>query len=82
MKYIRLIPNNFLPFQTEVLFLKHHNHPNLVKLVGCCESDELLATIYDISPLDTLHNLLHKGSVLILFNYPILCHTYLFYYVS
>ncbi|KAL8132905.1 serine/threonine-protein kinase BIK1-like [Apium graveolens] len=49
--------------KTEVLFLKHHNHPNLVKLVGCFESDELLATIYDISPLDTLHNLLNKDEI-------------------
>ncbi|OMO52924.1 hypothetical protein CCACVL1_29007 [Corchorus capsularis] len=51
----------------EVYFLSHpsvRNHPNLVKLIGyCCDEDEgLYAVVYDLDPLDTLHNLITKAS--------------------
>ncbi|OMP04062.1 hypothetical protein COLO4_09986 [Corchorus olitorius] len=49
----------------EVYFLSHpsvRNHPNLVKLIGyCCDEDEgLYAVVYDLDPLNTLHNLITK----------------------
>lgn len=32
-------------------------------MIGYCETNELLATVYDLDPLDTLHNLIDKGSL-------------------
>lgn len=56
----RTLRNLNTKFKNEVLFLQYHNHSNLVKMIGYCETDELLATVYDLDPLDTLHNLIDK----------------------
>ncbi|KAL6507721.1 hypothetical protein OROGR_023916 [Orobanche gracilis] len=44
--------------------LLHHprlfSHPNLVKMNGYCFEKELVCAVYDLDPLDSLHNLIPK----------------------
>ncbi|KAK6241324.1 hypothetical protein SCA6_006713 [Theobroma cacao] len=52
-------PNKTLMLREEVMLLTHpsmRGHPNLVKLVGGCRQKEMKAAVYDLNPLDTLHN--------------------------
>ncbi|XVF56827.1 hypothetical protein PTKIN_Ptkin06aG0151600 [Pterospermum kingtungense] len=35
-------------------------HPNLVKLIGYCREEQMKAVIYDLNPMDTLHNIMTK----------------------
>ncbi|KAK2996768.1 hypothetical protein RJ639_028755 [Escallonia herrerae] len=52
--------------RAEVFLLQHeklNSHPNLVKLLGyCCEGRNKLGVVYDLKPLDTVHNLILKDS--------------------
>ncbi|OMO84894.1 hypothetical protein CCACVL1_10590 [Corchorus capsularis] len=47
----------------EVKILNHPSlkHPNLVKLMGGCYEKHVKAIIYDLYPLDTLHNYMSRG---------------------
>ncbi|KAK9271268.1 hypothetical protein L1049_026858 [Liquidambar formosana] len=44
---------------------RHHpsvnDHPNLVQLIGYCQNSKPLGVVYDLNPIDTLHNLIAKG---------------------
>ncbi|KAJ4839660.1 hypothetical protein Tsubulata_026455 [Turnera subulata] len=47
----------------ELVLLQHPkfmSHPNIQKLVGYCFEGEQLAVVYDLKPLDTIHNLMVK----------------------
>ncbi|XP_059631761.1 probable serine/threonine-protein kinase PBL10 isoform X2 [Cornus florida] len=47
----------------ECIFLMEpsvRHHPNLAKLLGYCCEDTLLGVVYDLKPLDTVHNLIAK----------------------
>ncbi|XVF56832.1 hypothetical protein PTKIN_Ptkin06aG0151900 [Pterospermum kingtungense] len=35
-------------------------HPNVVKLIGYCSEEQMKAVIYDLNPMDTLHNVMTK----------------------
>lgn len=37
-------------------------HPNLVKIIGYCDG-RVRGVVYDVKPVDTLHNLTTKGTV-------------------
>ncbi|KAJ4836870.1 hypothetical protein Tsubulata_035781 [Turnera subulata] len=43
---------------------KFISHPNLVKLFGYCHEGDRLGVVYDLIPVDTVYNLLPKGSSL------------------
>ncbi|OMO84893.1 hypothetical protein CCACVL1_10589 [Corchorus capsularis] len=47
----------------EVKILNHPSlkHPNLVKMMGACYEKHVKAIIYDLYPLDTLHNYMSRG---------------------
>ncbi|OMO72354.1 hypothetical protein COLO4_27658 [Corchorus olitorius] len=47
----------------EVKILTHPSlkHPNLVKLIGVCYDKQVKAIVYDLNPLDTLHNYMSRG---------------------
>ncbi|OMO84892.1 hypothetical protein CCACVL1_10588 [Corchorus capsularis] len=49
----------------EVKILTHASlkHPNLVKLIGVCYDKHVKAIVYDLNPLDTLHNYMSRGGV-------------------
>ncbi|OMO63588.1 hypothetical protein COLO4_32312 [Corchorus olitorius] len=49
--------------QEEVKILNHPSlkHPNLVKMMGACYEKNVKAVIYDLYPLDTLHNYMSRG---------------------
>ncbi|KAJ4847874.1 hypothetical protein Tsubulata_011598, partial [Turnera subulata] len=41
---------------------KFMSHPNVLKLVGYCFEGKQLAIVYDLKPLDTIHNLMVKDN--------------------
>ncbi|KAK9285927.1 hypothetical protein L1049_025128 [Liquidambar formosana] len=56
--------DNECRLRDEIILLQNPNlmsHPNLVKLIGYCYEGDCLGIVYDLSSLDTLHNLLLKG---------------------
>ncbi|XP_017970353.1 PREDICTED: protein STRUBBELIG-RECEPTOR FAMILY 6-like [Theobroma cacao] len=58
-------PNKTLMLREEAMLLTHpsmRGHPNLVKLVGGCRQKEMKAAVYDLNPLDTLHNYMQRGT--------------------
>ncbi|XVE62162.1 hypothetical protein DITRI_Ditri06bG0096300 [Diplodiscus trichospermus] len=47
----------------ELKFLTHPSmncHPNLVKLIGYCYEEQMKGVVYDLNPMDTLHNVMTK----------------------
>lgn len=63
-KKISFPEDNVQRLMEEVYLLKHptiESHPHLVKLIGYCQEGEKLGVVYDIQPLNTVHNLLPKG---------------------
>jgi len=40
-----------------------NSHPNLAKLIGYCLEEEIKGVVYDLSPLDSLQNLMLKGTL-------------------
>ncbi|XVE62519.1 hypothetical protein DITRI_Ditri06bG0124200 [Diplodiscus trichospermus] len=49
----------------ELKFLTQPNmksHPNLVKLIGYCREEQMKGVIYDLNPMDTLHNVMTKDN--------------------
>lgn len=49
----------------ELVLLRHPklmSHPNLVNLIGYCHEDKHIGALYDLKPLNTLHNLLLKDA--------------------
>ncbi|KAJ4825249.1 hypothetical protein Tsubulata_043748, partial [Turnera subulata] len=49
----------------ELVLLQHPkfmSHPNMLKLVGYCFEGKQLAIVYDLKPLDTIHNLMVKDN--------------------
>ncbi|XVE62526.1 hypothetical protein DITRI_Ditri06bG0124700 [Diplodiscus trichospermus] len=49
----------------ELKFLTHlsmSSHPNLVKLIGYCCEEQIKGAIYDLNPMDTLHNVMTKDN--------------------
>ncbi|KAJ4825250.1 hypothetical protein Tsubulata_043751 [Turnera subulata] len=49
----------------ELVLLQHPKfmrHPNMLKLVGYCFEGKQLAIVYDLKPLDTIHNLMVKDN--------------------
>ncbi|XVE62524.1 hypothetical protein DITRI_Ditri06bG0124500 [Diplodiscus trichospermus] len=45
----------------ELKFLTHpsmSSHPNLIKLIGYCCEEQMKGAIYDLNPMDTLHNVM------------------------
>ncbi|KAL6193374.1 PREDICTED: protein kinase APK1B, chloroplastic-like [Fragaria vesca subsp. vesca] len=58
--------DEFLMVKEEIQFLTHPSikgHPNLVNLIGYCCEKEVKGVIYDLSPWDTLHNLIPKDNI-------------------
>lgn len=52
--------------QEEEMFLTDASvvdHPNLVNLIGYCCEEQVRAVVYDLDPLDTLHNMMLKGTI-------------------
>ncbi|XVE62521.1 hypothetical protein DITRI_Ditri06bG0124200 [Diplodiscus trichospermus] len=50
----------------ELKFLTQPNmksHPNLVKLIGYCREEQMKGVIYDLNPMDTLHNVMTKAGM-------------------
>uniref|UniRef100_A0A5B6Z1J7 Protein kinase domain-containing protein n=1 Tax=Davidia involucrata TaxID=16924 RepID=A0A5B6Z1J7_DAVIN len=61
--YRLILTDDYVMVKEEVLFLTHpsaHLHPNLVNLIGFCCEREVTGVVYDLNPLDTLHNLMMK----------------------
>ena len=58
-------------WQEEVMFLTQPSakqHPNVVNLLGFCNRRYLEAVVYDLNPLDTVHNLATTGiTIVVLF---------------
>lgn len=55
--------DDYLMVKEEVMFLTDASvvdHPNLVNLIGYCCEEQLMAVVYDLDPLDTLHNMMLK----------------------
>lgn len=48
-----------------------NGHPTLAKLIGYCCGEEVEGVVYDLSPRDTLHNLIVKGTRYQ--SFPLLC---------
>lgn len=46
-------------FVVEVLFLSLADHPNLVKLIGCCAEGVQRLLVYEYMPLGSLEDHLH-----------------------
>ena len=44
-------------------------HPNLVNLLGFCNRRCLEAVVYDLNPLDTVHNLATTGNKVLLLSF-------------
>lgn len=52
--------------QEEVMFLTDASvvdHPNLVNVIGYCCDEQVRGVVYDLDPVDTLHNMMLKGTI-------------------
>jgi len=55
--------DDYLMVEEEEMFLTDASvvdHPNLVNLIGYCCEEQVRAVVYDLDPLDTLHNMMLK----------------------
>ncbi|GMY23239.1 serine/threonine-protein kinase BIK1-like isoform X1, partial [Fagus crenata] len=65
-EYMAFTYDEYLMVKEEVEFLSNptmNGHPNLAKLIGYCFEEEVKGVVYDLSPLDTLHNLMVKDDL-------------------
>ena len=49
-------------------------HPNVVNLLGYCKRRYLEAVVYDLNPLDTVHNLATTGNNVLLLLFYFFCY--------
>ncbi|KAJ7950892.1 Receptor-like kinase [Quillaja saponaria] len=58
--------DEYFMIKEEVKFFTNprmNGNPNLVKLIACCWEREIQGLVYDLNPLDTLHNLIVKDEL-------------------
>ncbi|XVF56831.1 hypothetical protein PTKIN_Ptkin06aG0151800 [Pterospermum kingtungense] len=50
--------------ELKVLTLPNMNtHPNLIKLIGYCCEEQMKGVVYDLNPMDTLHNVMTRAGL-------------------